>query len=57
MSVVFFNDTIDEIFKIVKETPNDKELGKKVREYYTEYTKKQEELTNKSKDTDEGSNI
>ena len=50
MSVVFFNETIDEIFKIVKETPNDKELGKKVREYYWDYTKKQEELTKKSKD-------
>ena len=50
MSVVFYNETIEEIFKIVKETPNDKELGKKVREYYWNYTKKQEELTNKSKD-------
>ena len=50
MSVVFYNETIEEIFKIVKETPNDKELGKNVREYYTEYTKKQEELTKKSKD-------
>ena len=56
MSVIFFNDTIEEIFKLVKETPNDKELGKKVRKYYTEYTKKQEELINKSKDTDERSN-
>ena len=56
MSVIFFNDTIAEIFKLVKETPNDKELGKKVRQYYWDYTKKQEELINKSKDTDEGSN-
>ena len=50
MSVIFFNDTIAEIFKLVKETPNDKELGKKVREYYWNYKEKQEELTNKSKD-------
>ena len=50
MSVIFFNDTIAEIFKIVKETPNDKELGKKVRQYYFDYMEKQEELTKKSKD-------
>ena len=50
MSVIFFNDTIAEIFKLVQDEPNDKELGKKVREYYWNYTKKQEELTKKSKD-------
>ena len=50
MSVIFFNDTIAEIFKLVKETPNDKELGTKVRQYYWNYTKKQEELINKSKE-------
>ena len=31
MSVVFFNETIAELFKIVEDTPNDKELGKKIR--------------------------
>ncbi len=53
MSVIFFNDTIAEIFKLVQETPNDKELGTKVRQYYWKYKEKQEELINKSKeDTD-----
>ena len=33
MSVVFYNDTIEEIFKIVKETPNDKELGNNFKKY------------------------
>ena len=50
MSVIFYNDTIEEIFKLVQDTPNDKELGKKVRQYYWNYKEKQEELLNKSKE-------
>ena len=50
MSVIFFNDTITELFKMVEDTDDDTELGKKIRQYYLNYKEKQEELTNKSKE-------
>ena len=44
--------TLNEIANIIETTPNDKELGKKIRDFYNKFKEYQEELEDSTNNTD-----
>ena len=44
--------TLNEIANIIETTPNDKELGKKIRDFYNKFKEYQEELEDTTNNTD-----